>query len=55
MALKIEGEEMYPILVFAVLLVSSLQNSKAWQACAQKTANPTQPLQFHVKFMCMSY
>jgi len=45
---------MYPIFVFAVLLVSSLLSCKAWQACAQQTkkATPTQHLQFHVKFMC---
>ena len=35
MAFKIEGKEMYPIFVFAVLLVSSLLRGKAWKACSQ--------------------
>jgi len=39
MAFKIEGKEMYTIFIFAVLLVSSLQSDKAWQACAQQTEN----------------
>jgi len=40
MAFKIEGEEMYHIFVFAVLLASSLQSGKAWEACAQQTEKP---------------
>jgi len=35
MAFKIEGKEIYPVFVFAVLF-SSLLSGKTWQACAQQ-------------------
>jgi len=54
MAFKFEGKEMCPIFVFAkycwsihfkVVRLGKLAHSK------QRKATPTQPLQFHVKFM----
>jgi len=36
MAFRTEGKEMYPVFVFEVLFVNSLQSVKAWQACAQQ-------------------
>jgi len=56
MTFKIEGKEIYSIFVSAKYCLSVHSkmerlpkhvNSKQWKV------TPTQPLQFHVKFMCM--
>jgi len=56
MAFKIEGKEMYPSLFLQCCFG---QFTPKWKGLAsmrtakQRKATPTQPLQFHVKFMCM--
>jgi len=50
MALKFEVKEIYPIFVFAKCCWSMVRLGKNAHI-KQKKVTPTQPLQFHVKFM----
>jgi len=57
MAFDIEGKEMYTAFVFAKFCWSV--HSKVGRLgkhahSKQRKATPTQPLQFHIKFMCMT-
>jgi len=52
MAFKIEGKEIYPIFVFTKCCCSVVRLGKN-ALIKQRKATPTQPLQFHVKFMHM--
>jgi len=48
MAFKFEGKEMYPIFVFAVLLVDSLQSGKVWRSCTQQAEKSHSHINFAV-------
>jgi len=55
MAFRTEGKEMYPILVFAKCywsVHSKMVRLGTHVHSKQRKATPTQPLQFHVKFVC---
>jgi len=52
MPFKFEGKEIYPIFVFAKCCWSMVRLCKNAHI-KQRKATPTQPLQFHVKFMYM--